>query len=327
MNSTTFKNKQDIETSALVIAELLENWRLRPHQWMIGKQMSFYFSQIIANPKVLIRDTNVYVLYKHLPWQCKPNGRLIFPPKNSKYAEQYFAAQRKHHLGIDLMPLPDEHLGGTFISQNKLWAPVQGRKINFESIEKFIFRSRVLSKYFLKRSLDELRNFYFADEERYRARLRFYARIRRGITSKRLQKEMDQVTRDYKTMMHLAYPEIFEAVALPKAGSKEQVLTGKIAFAKEQVIKGEVMLYNQKRKYQIQKDKPIFVFSHFYPADACILPLAKAIITEGGGLLCHAAIVCREQQVPCLVGVRGLLKSVNDGQTVIINFKKGEIEF
>ncbi len=52
---------------------------------------------------------------------------------------------------------------------------------------------------------------------------------------------------------------------------------------------------------------------------------ASAIITEFGGATCHAAVIARELNVPCVVGVIGILDALHDGQSVCVNATKGEV--
>lgn len=58
------------------------------------------------------------------------------------------------------------------------------------------------------------------------------------------------------------------------------------------------------------------------------LPLmqkAGAVVTAWGGILSHAAIVCRELGKPCLTNVKGLLDEVKDGDLVEVDGEAGEI--
>ncbi|WP_395748843.1 PEP-utilizing enzyme [Prosthecobacter sp.] len=52
---------------------------------------------------------------------------------------------------------------------------------------------------------------------------------------------------------------------------------------------------------------------------------AAAIITEYGGVTCHAAVIARELNVPCVVGVRRALAVIQDGQEVHVNASRGEV--
>ncbi len=52
---------------------------------------------------------------------------------------------------------------------------------------------------------------------------------------------------------------------------------------------------------------------------------AAAIVTEVGGLTCHAAVVSREFGVPCIVGLKDATKNFKDGQKVEVIADKGLI--
>ncbi len=56
-----------------------------------------------------------------------------------------------------------------------------------------------------------------------------------------------------------------------------------------------------------------------------ILRIAGAVLTETGGLTCHAAIVCRELKIPCIIGIKGLLNKVKDGDYVEVEPEKERI--
>lgn len=57
-----------------------------------------------------------------------------------------------------------------------------------------------------------------------------------------------------------------------------------------------------------------------------LAPLASAVIAEGGGLLSHVAIVCREYRIPCVTGVAGALSSLQSGQRLRVDGTRGVIE-
>jgi pyruvate, water dikinase len=52
---------------------------------------------------------------------------------------------------------------------------------------------------------------------------------------------------------------------------------------------------------------------------------AAAIVTESGGVTCHAAIVSRELGIPCVVGARGAMTILRDGETVSVDGRIGSI--
>lgn len=52
---------------------------------------------------------------------------------------------------------------------------------------------------------------------------------------------------------------------------------------------------------------------------------AAAIITEVGGLTCHAAVISREFGIPCIVAVKNAMKNFKDGDLVEVDADKGVI--
>ena len=52
---------------------------------------------------------------------------------------------------------------------------------------------------------------------------------------------------------------------------------------------------------------------------------AAAVVTDGGGMTCHAAIVTRELGVPCVVGARTATTTLRDGEVVTVDGARGTI--
>ena len=58
------------------------------------------------------------------------------------------------------------------------------------------------------------------------------------------------------------------------------------------------------------------------------LPLmrrAAAIITDSGGMTCHAAIVSRELGIPCVVGTGDATRMLRDGEIVTVDATRGVV--
>lgn len=58
-----------------------------------------------------------------------------------------------------------------------------------------------------------------------------------------------------------------------------------------------------------------------------VIAMAKVrgIITDFGGMLCHAAIVAREFHKPCIVGTVHATKLIKNGQKILMNGETGEV--
>jgi pyruvate,water dikinase len=52
---------------------------------------------------------------------------------------------------------------------------------------------------------------------------------------------------------------------------------------------------------------------------------AAALVTDGGGITCHAAIASRELRVPCVVGTRRATGVLRDGQVVTVDGARGTV--
>ncbi len=57
-----------------------------------------------------------------------------------------------------------------------------------------------------------------------------------------------------------------------------------------------------------------------------IMKIAKAIITDEGGLTCHAAIVARELGIPCIVGTQKATSVIQDGQRIEVDANTGKVK-
>lgn len=56
-----------------------------------------------------------------------------------------------------------------------------------------------------------------------------------------------------------------------------------------------------------------------------VLRRAAGLVTDGGGMTCHAAIVSRELGIPCVVGTRNATKLLRTGEIVTVDGKLGHV--
>ncbi|HUS15162.1 MAG TPA: PEP-utilizing enzyme [Chloroflexia bacterium] len=62
------------------------------------------------------------------------------------------------------------------------------------------------------------------------------------------------------------------------------------------------------------------------PAYNILLPLLGAVVTDSGGVLCHAALVAREFGIPAVVGTRTATSTIADGAWVVVDGTRGTVE-
>ena len=62
------------------------------------------------------------------------------------------------------------------------------------------------------------------------------------------------------------------------------------------------------------------------PAIVPAMKKAAAIVTDEGGLTCHAAIVSRELGVPCVIGTKIGTKIFKDGDMIEVDADEGTVK-
>ena len=72
--------------------------------------------------------------------------------------------------------------------------------------------------------------------------------------------------------------------------------------------------------------KDIIITPMTTPDIFCIAKKASAIITDEGGLLCHAAIVAREFGIPCITGTKIATQVLHDGDLIEVDANKGLVK-
>lgn len=61
------------------------------------------------------------------------------------------------------------------------------------------------------------------------------------------------------------------------------------------------------------------------PSMVIMMNKAGAIVTDKGGLTCHAAIVSRELGIPCVVATKKAAETLRDGMKIKVDGSKGEV--
>ena len=114
------------------------------------------------------------------------------------------------------------------------------------------------------------------------------------------------------------------APAAPSAiseGPKEKILEG--MGASPGVGAGEVrVIYSKDELDKVQKGH-VLVTKMTDPDMVPAMKRAAAIVTDEGGMTCHAAIVSREMGIPCIVGTEEATKKLKDGDKITVDAENG----
>lgn len=113
-----------------------------------------------------------------------------------------------------------------------------------------------------------------------------------------------------------------DPVATVAAGATV-LLTGQ--SASPGMVSGAVRILASPKDGARLKDGDVLVAVMTSPDWVPVIKRASALVTDGGGMTCHAAIVAREIGVPCVVGTRQATTVLHDDQVVTVDATGGRV--
>ena len=111
--------------------------------------------------------------------------------------------------------------------------------------------------------------------------------------------------------------------------TKSKELTGMAVFPGK--VKGRVGLMRHdvgdlSKKIQAFREGDILVTENTTPRIIAACKKASAIVTDEGGVLCHAAIISREMKKPCIVGTKQATQILKDGDMIEVDADHGIVK-
>ncbi|MFH0817364.1 MAG: PEP-utilizing enzyme [Candidatus Micrarchaeota archaeon] len=128
--------------------------------------------------------------------------------------------------------------------------------------------------------------------------------------------------------------ESYAAISLPSVivfnlelwgtvGSRDTEIRGVPAGGQSEAT-GKAILINSEDDYLKDANGKIIVSRDFSPNLTTLYKGAKGVISEGGGVLAHSAIIAREMGLPCVVQTKNI-DAIKEGQTIIMDGQTGRI--
>lgn len=108
------------------------------------------------------------------------------------------------------------------------------------------------------------------------------------------------------------------------ASKETNELNGQTAFPGK--VSGKVKIINVIKDMEKFDQGDILVSRSTNPTLVPAMKKAAAIVTDLGGLTCHAAIVAREMKKPCIIGTKIATKVFRDGDYVLVDADKGIVK-
>ena len=102
-------------------------------------------------------------------------------------------------------------------------------------------------------------------------------------------------------------------------------LKGNVASSHNKIIQGKAQIILHKDQVHLFKSGNILITIMTTPLFLPAMKKASAIITNEGGLTCHAAITARELGIPCIIGTKIATKIFKDNDLIEVDAEKGII--
>jgi len=117
--------------------------------------------------------------------------------------------------------------------------------------------------------------------------------------------------------------EFKEAKTLERIRDGARSIKGQVA-SKGKVTGIARVIYDPKRFHSFEEGD-ILVTSMTRPQFVPIMRKASAIVTNEGGVACHAAIVSRELKKPCVIGTKHATEIIRDGDEIEVDANTGVV--
>lgn len=125
-------------------------------------------------------------------------------------------------------------------------------------------------------------------------------------------------------VIRFSYEDKIYKKFLPSTTSKnEDTIEGAVAF--EGKVIGTVRIVNKLEDMEKVEKGDVLVSFNTNPSLMPAIKKAGAIVTDEGGITCHAAIVSRELEIPCVIGTEVATKVLDDGDKVEVDANEGVI--
>jgi len=98
-------------------------------------------------------------------------------------------------------------------------------------------------------------------------------------------------------------------------------IRGTVAY--KGIISGRVRIVRTNADLQKIQTGDIFVSAMTTPDHVSGITKAAALVTDEGGIMCHAAIIARELKIPCIIGTKIATQVLKDGDMIEVDAENG----
>jgi len=117
-----------------------------------------------------------------------------------------------------------------------------------------------------------------------------------------------------------------EELSIEEKTVQESEVEIKGTVANKGMARGKARIVLNKKDYSKVNEGDILVTFMTHPDMGPMLSKISGIITDEGGVLCHAAIISRELKIPCIIGTKNATRVLKDGDLVEVDADRGTVK-
>jgi len=206
------------------------------------------------------------------------------------------------------------------ISDNISWQDERKKYIFINLQYKHLILEEVAKRYDYE--IEDLLNAWFMEIEEIISGKNLYTEL-----SKRKDGFGVHFIENYENISALDTAKYWDEYVYEKIIENVDQFIGTIASkGKQSIVQGRAKIILDPFQTKSFQKGDILVAPMTSPEYVFLMEKATAIITDTGGLTCHAAIVSREFNVPCIVGTKIATQVLKDGDLIEINTEKGTVK-
>lgn len=161
--------------------------------------------------------------------------------------------------------------------------------------------------------VDEVRDFILSKK-----------RVKKDILDKRHKSTFFVFEKNKKA--HLIYGKDADLLFKTLVHNKKSTIKGMVScIGNKEKIKGIINIVYDPSIENFEKGN-ILLTSMTRPEFIHLMRKSKAVITDEGGIACHAAIVSRELGIPCIIGTKNATQALKDGDYVEMDMTTGIVK-
>ncbi len=304
-----------LKRTLLELKKLMEKWGLEQNDW----SLILHYADILHGYKIKYgRDEHLHVIVpaNKFSWQPKDklfNNETPVPPQ-TKYGREFDDFIKKTDWDFHLF-YGEPRLFKRLIKSYSTFYKIGKEKIRIMTpLGNLVFDQSEIPKW-QKRFSPEIivRRLFWLELVAKEAK-------RRG--DKAVVKLANQLIKKYKPKDKNIIQNKKSALVYFK---KHHFIKGEVGFSGK--IRGRVFyIKNPDKVIKKVKKNIVLVAKLTSPKLVPQIKAAKAVVTDEGGKLSHAAIICREFKIPCIVGTQIATQVLKDGDLVEVDANKGIVK-